>query len=135
MSHTNIDHMERRLLEERERTLEDLQQVTKEQSEGRRESTGELSNLPTHMADAGSDTQEAEKDLANATRESEQLALIDSALRILREDPDAYTTCQRCGSEIATERLDLVPWARLCIECARAREDGVGGASLRNGID
>jgi DnaK suppressor protein len=123
MSQT-VDRMERRLLEERERMLEDLRHVTEEQREGRRESAGELSHMPSHMADMGSDTQEAEKDLANATRGSERLALIDSALRILREDPDAYTTCQRCGVEIATERLDVVPWTRLCATCAREPEGG-----------
>jgi len=128
MSQTDVDYMERRLLGERERALDDLRQATEEESEGQRESAGELSRMPTHMADAASDTQEAEKDLANASRESNQLALIDTALRILREDPDAYTTCERCGAEIETERLDVVPWARVCAGCAREREEEAGAA-------
>jgi RNA polymerase-binding transcription factor DksA len=128
MSQTDVDYMERRLLEERERALDDLRQATEEESEGQRESAGELSRMPTHMADAASDTQEAEKDLANASRESNQLALIDTALRILREDPDAYTTCERCGAEIEAERLDVVPWARVCAGCAREREEEAGAA-------
>lgn len=28
-----------------------------------------------------------------------------------------YGTCERCGNEIAAERLEALPWARLCIEC------------------
>lgn len=125
MSQTDIDSMERRLLEERERTLEDLRQTAEEESEGQRESAGELSRMPTHMADAASDTQEAEKDLANVTRESRQLALIDAALRILRDDPDAYTTCERCGARIQPERLEVVPWTRMCAACAREEEGEV----------
>jgi RNA polymerase-binding transcription factor DksA len=128
MSHTDLDHMERRLLEERERTVDDLRQATEEESEGQRESAGELSRMPTHMADAASDTQETKKDLAKVSRESRQPSLIDTALRMLREDPDAYTTCERCSAEMETERLEIVPWARLCAACAREREEEVGAA-------
>jgi RNA polymerase-binding transcription factor DksA len=71
------------------------------------------------MADIGSDTQEIEKDMANIHRESEQLARIDEALRLLRDDPDAYGTCESCGREIEMARLELVPWTRRCAECAR----------------
>lgn len=124
MSRTDVDELERRLLEERGRTLENLQQAIEEESEGQRESAGELSRMPTHLADAASDTQEAEKDLANANRESRQLTLIDDALRRLREDPDAYTTCERCGNHIEGERLELVPWTRLCASCARGTDAG-----------
>ena len=126
MSRTDLEQIERRLLEERDRTLESLQQAIEEESEGQRESAGELSRMPTHLADAASDTQEAEKDLANANRESRQLTLIDDALRRLREDPDAYTTCERCGARIEVERLELVPWTRLCASCAR--ETNVGAS-------
>lgn len=129
MGQKDVDRMERRLLEERERTLHDLRQAAEEESEGQRESAGELSRMPTHMADAASDTQEAEKDLANASRESRQLALIDTALRILREDPEAYTTCERCGGEIEAERLDVVPWTRLCASCARKLDEEEGAAA------
>ncbi|MEX2466787.1 MAG: TraR/DksA C4-type zinc finger protein [Gemmatimonadota bacterium] len=129
MSKVDLEHLERRLLEERDQTLESIQQAEREEEEGQRESAGDLSRYPNHPADAGSDTQEAEKDMANVNRESEQLALIDTALRVLREDPDAYKTCERCGSEIEAGRLELVPWTRLCAECARKVEAGEGEAS------
>lgn len=126
MSKIDLDHLENRLLEERKQTLANIQQAEEEETEGQRESAGELSRTPDHQADAGSDTQEAEKDWADVTRASEQLARIDTALRLLREDPDTYRTCERCGREIEAERLDLVPWTRKCAACARA-EEGSGG--------
>lgn len=101
-----------------------IRQGTEEESEGQRESAGELSRVPTHLTDAASDTQETEKDLANADRESRQLTLIDDALRRLREDPDAYTTGEGCDAPIEDERLDLVPWTRLCASCARETNAG-----------
>lgn len=124
MSRTDLDHIERRLLEERDQTLENLQQAKEEEAEGQRESAGELSRMPTHLADAASDTQETEKDLANADRESHQLTLIDDALRRLREDPETYTSCERCDAHIEDERLELVPWTRLCASCARETSAG-----------
>lgn len=118
MPQLDLDDLERRLLEEREKTLESIQQEEEEEAEGQRESAGEVSRMPTHMADAASDTQEAEKDLANVNRESEQLTLIDEALQRLRRDPEAYGTCAECGQPIEENRLKIIPWTRLCASCA-----------------
>lgn len=122
MPDIDLDHLERRLLEERERTARTIRQAEEDETESRSESSGELSRAPDHQADVGSDTQEAEKDWANATRASDQLARIDEALELLREEPDTYLTCERCGKEIELERLDLIPWTRLCASCARVAE-------------
>jgi len=122
MTNVNLEHFEELLLEERERTLHDLQEAEEEEEEGQRESSGEISRAPSHMADAGSDTQEAEKDFAIMTRNSDQLAQIDEALRLLRNDPDTYLTCEECGERIQEERLEIVPWTRKCASCANQGE-------------
>ncbi len=127
----DLEHLERRLLDERRQTLETLQQAEAEASEGQRQSSGALSRVPTHVADAASDTQEEEKDLANVSRASDQLAEIDEALRRLREEPEAYQTCARCGRKIEPARLELVPWTRLCASCARAVEAEAEAAPAR----
>jgi RNA polymerase-binding transcription factor DksA len=119
MNGIDLAHLEKRLLEERDQTLESIRQAESEQHEGQRESAGEIPRAPSGMADIGSDTQEAEKDWANIHRESQQLARIDEALRLLRSDPDKYRACTRCGREIEAARHDLVPWARRCATCAR----------------
>jgi RNA polymerase-binding transcription factor DksA len=124
MQKIDLEHLERRLLEERDRTLRMLQRAEEDEAEGQSESAGELSRAPDHPADRGSDTQEAEKDWANVTRASDQLARIDRALELLREDPEGYATCERCGRGIEPERLDLIPWTRLCANCARGAEGG-----------
>lgn len=118
MSTIDLEHLERRLLEERDQTLENIRQAEAEEHEGLRESAGEVARLPSSPADAASDTQEEEKDWANINRESEQLARIDDALRLLRKDPGAYGRCETCGRAIGIERLELVPWTRRCARCA-----------------
>lgn len=48
-------------------------------------------------------------------RDTEALAEIEEAMR--RIDKGTYETCERCGREIAAERLQVMPTARLCAEC------------------
>lgn len=44
------------------------------------------------------------------------VAEIDQALE--RIDAGAYGRCVRCGNMIPEERLQLVPWASLCVPCS-----------------
>jgi RNA polymerase-binding transcription factor len=47
------------------------------------------------------------------------LADVERALEKLRDD--TYGTCDSCGEPIGAERLEAIPWATLCISCARIR--------------
>jgi len=40
-----------------------------------------------------------------------------------------YGLCQECQQPIATERLDALPWAPLCLECQRWIEHAAPHAS------
>jgi DnaK suppressor protein len=35
-----------------------------------------------------------------------------------------YGVCESCGDDISPRRLQAIPWARLCVECARDYEKG-----------
>ena len=37
---------------------------------------------------------------------------------LARIDADGFNTCSRCGAPIGMERLDIVPTAVLCMNCA-----------------
>src|SRR5215471_2518728 len=58
------------------------------------------------------------EDLALDSRErrSQKLNDIEAALR--RVDQGTYGICDNCGKEIGERRLQALPWARLCLECA-----------------
>ena len=47
---------------------------------------------------------------------AQNLAEVERALQKV-EAGAAYGVCERCGRPIAPERLEALPWARLCIEC------------------
>jgi RNA polymerase-binding transcription factor DksA len=110
-------HLEQRLLQERERAVKALRQMENEEKED-----GDLTTYPFHLADEGTDTIEQEQDFLLRSVEGRRLYEIDDALRTLYKEPERYGKCQSCTQEIAYERLDLVPWARLCLDCQTIEE-------------
>ena len=47
------------------------------------------------------------------------LADVNRALAKLEEE--SYGLCDKCGRDIAQERLEILPWAGLCVTCATGR--------------
>lgn len=80
----------------------------------------------TYGSQAAAATQvfEQQRDLALRDRSEQQLALVDAALA--RLDAGTFGTCVRCGLAIAPERLEALPWAEHCIDCARLIASGKG---------
>ncbi len=83
-------------------------------------SGGSLSHLPQHMADQGTDTFDQSLALDLAASQRGLLKEIDDALG--RIEAGTYGICEEMGKPISVERLRHTPWARFCIEAARAHE-------------
>jgi DnaK suppressor protein len=90
------------------------------EDEALRSPGGNLSNMPVHMADSGSDVYEQEFNLGMAETERELLKEIDAAL--LRVGSKTYGVCQMTGKPITKARLDAKPWAKYSIEAERISE-------------
>jgi len=43
-------------------------------------------------------------------------------LALIKMSVGDYGICESCGDDIAPKRLNVIPWARLCVECAREYE-------------
>ena len=86
----------------------------------RQDATGDLSNMPIHMADLGSDNFEQEFTLGLIENEEEILRDIDAALE--RLDDGTFGVCESCSKAIPKARLKAVPHARYCVECQRKEE-------------
>ena len=127
MKKAELERIEERLLEERQERIEILAEIDERFSERLETGDDELSRYPLHMADEATDAMEDEKELLLAHTEGEQLLEIDESLRRLYKDPDSFGVCENCGTEIGVERLEMVPWAKLCIECKRDAEEAPGG--------
>ena len=126
MNDSDRKRIEERLLEERRGRLEALAELDERFKERLEMGDDDLTNYPLHMADEGTDTMEQEKEFLLAHTEGEQLMEIDDSLRTLYKEPDRFGQCDECGGEISMDRLDIVPWAKLCISCKRAQEEDAG---------
>ncbi len=123
MNKKNLQHFEKRLLEERRRVLKELGHYDETVGSTPQSADGDLSSYSFHMADQGTDAMEREKAFLFASQEGRFLWHIDEALRRLYRAPDTVGTCHHCQQEIAYERLDALPHARFCIECKQREED------------
>ena len=82
--------------------------------------SGELSKVPLHLADAGTDNFEQEFSLSLAEAGSQSLPLIEAAIKRIAEG--TYGICEECGVNIPRARLNAVPFAHLCVKCASELE-------------
>lgn len=88
----------------------------------RNEANGDLSSMPIHMADLGSDNFEQEFTLSLMESEGGVLEKIEDALE--RIEDGTYGECEECGTKIPKTRLNAVPYATMCVKCASQTEQG-----------
>lgn len=82
----------------------------------RTEANGDLSSMPIHMADVGTDNFEQEFTLSLMANDEEVLDLIEHALERIEEG--TYGSCTECGGRIPKTRLNAIPYTPYCIKCA-----------------
>ena len=86
------------------------------------EASGDLSRMPIHMADVGTDAYEQEFTLSLMANEEETLELVEAALARIKAK--TFGNCEECGGVIAKKRLEAIPFAAMCIRCAEKMESG-----------
>ena len=80
------------------------------------EAAGNLSNAPMHLGDVGSEmfTQEM-----NATiQEHEEYVTREIVDALERIDRGTFGVCENCQAKIPNGRLEVLPQARFCVQCA-----------------
>jgi DnaK suppressor protein len=88
----------------------------------RSQANGDLSSMPIHMADIGSDNFEQEFTLSLMQSEEGTLDKIEAALE--RIEDGVYGECEECGVKIPKTRLNAIPYSTLCVKCASQMEHG-----------
>jgi len=120
----DIERFKLMLLEKRREILRNVGEIEDEAlKKSRLDATGDLSSMPIHMADLGTDNYEQEFALGLMDSERKLLQEIDDALQ--RIEQRTYGICEATGKPIAKARLTAKPWARYCVEYARMLEQGL----------
>ena len=117
----------RLLLEKRAQLAGDVNTLQNEAlSRNRQDASGDLSNMPIHMADLGTDNYEQEFTLGLIEGERKVLQEIDEALDRIKRG--TYGVCVATGGPIGKARLKAKPWAKYCYEYTLAQERGQKGS-------
>ena len=115
-----LEHFRELLLDKRRELVGDMSHMEREAL--RSASGTNLSNLPMHMADMGTDNYEQEFTLGLVEKERVLLREINQALAKIQDG--SYGICEGTGKPINKMRLEAQPWARFSIEHARQMERG-----------
>jgi RNA polymerase-binding transcription factor DksA len=108
------------LLEARARVVGDSSSLRRDADSGNGRAGAGGRGLPTHLADAATDTIDQEFALDRLSASSDILQEIDEALD--RIDAGRYGQCEGCGGTISERRLRIKPYAALCVACQQAEE-------------
>jgi len=120
----DIERFKQMLFEKRREIVGNVNEMQNEAlKKPRLDAAGDLSSMPIHMADIGTDNYDQEFALGLMDSERKLLKEIDDALR--RIEQKAYGVCEATGKPIVKARLEAKPWARYCVEYARLLEQGL----------
>jgi len=124
LTSADTEHFKQMLLKKRREILRNVNEFEDETlKKSRLDATGDLSSMPIHMADIGTDNYEQEFALGLMDSERKLLKEIDEALN--RIEQQTYGICEGTGKPIPKARLEAQPWARYRVEYARMLEQGL----------
>lgn len=124
LSSAEIEHFKELLFQKRKEILESVSEIEGEAlRKSRLDASGDLSSMPIHMADLGTDNFEQEFSLELMDSERKLLTEINDALD--RIENGTYGICEGTGKPISKARLEAQPWARYSIEYAKMLEEGL----------
>jgi len=110
---TKYHHIRENLLARRTELMTRLEQIT---SDVRHEEEP----LSADFAEQATERENEEVMDALGSQARQELALVSGALR--RIEADEFGECTECGEPIADQRLEALPFAETCINCAAIAE-------------
>jgi RNA polymerase-binding protein DksA len=116
----DVEPYRRALLAERKAIVHAIEYLHVEHPGSIEDETQEVpASADNHPAETATATVEREIDYSLEENAEQVLGEIEAALQ--RIDEGTYGSCADCGGPIGEERLEALPWARLCIGDARKR--------------
>lgn len=114
----DLEKFKRLLLEEKKRILEKYEMPEEENDEG-----------ATDIVDEAAESNKRRLIQTLSYRDSVVLKQIEGALQRIEEG--TYGICLKCGRLIPERRLELIPYAPLCVSCQEKEEKKIGAYRRR----
>lgn len=117
LSPEQLEEFRQLLIRKRAELVGDVRNMEEEALRG---ASGSLSNMPSHLAEQGSEAYDQSLQLDLAAADRKLIKEIDDALARIANQ--TYGICELTGKPIKIDRLRELPWARYSIEAARELE-------------
>jgi DnaK suppressor protein len=122
MSAIDTERFRTRLVEERRRVVDAIENIHAENPGSLGDETEEPTFQDNHLGDVATVTFDREMASTLEDNSTHVLQEIDAALG--RLDDGTFGVCRVCGKPIGADRLEALPWATLCIDDKRKQERG-----------
>lgn len=119
LAKSTLKKFQAQLEEERERLLALIAEREREMEEAKATETAAERNPDPDSADAASMKFEYMKEMSLERNSVDLLRKVEHALE--RVESGEYGICERCGEAIPVARLEVLPYATTCVNCARNR--------------
>ena len=116
MTKTELASYRQKLVALRQRLSGDVSSLAAEALNADEQASGNLSHVPLHPADLGSDA--FERQFTQGLLESDRQTLAEIIAALERIGEGIFGCCEGCGKEIAEARLQALPYTRYCLTCA-----------------
>ena len=119
LSPKTLERLKARLLDERERLLRQADDFAAEAEQLAREREGGDTQFDEESGEGDTVNVERERDLLLSASARQEVEDIEKALARMRRG--TYGVCRYAGRRLPVERLEVRPWADVCVDCkARA---------------
>nr|WP_300005767.1 TraR/DksA C4-type zinc finger protein [Tissierella sp.] len=121
MDKDKLDYFKEKLLQEKEVQMNSLKNREQEKDQTIELLDSELSSYDNHPADVGTEVYMMEQEQGFKDQIKSVIREIDDSLEDIKEGRYGY--CSNCNKNIQEERLELIPYAKTCLECTEENKD------------
>lgn len=116
MNTNKLHHFKNKLISEKNNVYDLLEEMEENETiDSNSAMSRELSQYDNHPSDTATELFDKEKGLTLKGNEISLLKQIEESIEDINHGE--YGICKKCGKNISEHRLEIVPYAKYCIEC------------------
>lgn len=116
MDKKKLEYFKNLLLEERKETIENLENIKEREEDIGEQLDNELSSYGNHPGDIGTELYMQEQQIGFKEQLEQKIQEIDQSLEDI--ETGEYGYCNNCEEIISEERLEIIPYAKECLDCS-----------------
>lgn len=115
----HYNHLLKQHKENRKDIIDDMETLTLGENDNH--GSSELSSYDNHPAEIASELFDREHQMGLKNLEEHEIKEIERSMKKIKDG--TYGVCEGCGKDIDLKRLEVLPQAKFCIDCAKESDD------------